>query len=172
MVMWVIAAASGRGFGTPLIQMIARAFLPIDAALNRCGIPRSRVTVASFFFLWILYALLITVILSAFILRSIPEPFWFVMSLGHGLQLLIRLFPGFFTIVIIAGALLSWVSPDPSNPVVQTIYGISEPLLAPFRRFVPLLGGLDISPIFAILAFQFLGRIALELVNSALRAFQ
>ena len=85
------------------------------------------------------------------------------------MMLVLGLFPDFFSIVIIIGALLSWVSPDPYNPVVQAIYGISEPLLRPFRRFVPLLGGLDISPIFALLCFQILGRLGQQLISDFMR---
>jgi YggT family protein len=60
---------------------------------------------------------------------------------------------GFFTIVIIINALLSWVSPDPLNPVVQLITLISAPIIEPVRRVIPPLGGMiDISPIIAIIA--------------------
>ncbi len=85
-------------------------------------------------------------------------------------MLIFSLFPGFFSIVIIIGALLSWVSPDPYNPIVQTIYSISEPLLEPFRRFVPYLGGLDISPILALICFQVLGKLGQRLVAGVLAA--
>jgi YggT family protein len=95
---------------------------------------------------------------------SIHTSFSVIHGLGEGLILALSLFTGFFTLIIIIGALLSWVSPDPNNPIVQLIYGISEPLLAPFRRVVPSLGGLDISPIIAILCFQILGGIGQRLV--------
>ena len=59
--------------------------------------------------------------------------------------------------LIIIRALLSWVSPDPYNPVVQFLYKTTEPLLAPFRRLVPAYSiGIDISPIFALLFIWFL----------------
>jgi YggT family protein len=170
MVMWVIAVVSGRGYGTSLIHMMARAFLPIDAALGRLGIPRSWFTAGAFLFLWILHGLLVAATISLLILQTIPTPSLLAMSLGEGLKLVFQLFPGFFSILIIIGALLSWVSPDPHNPIVQTIYGISEPLLAPFRRLVPSLGGLDITPIFAILAFQLIGRFGLEVVHGLMKA--
>jgi YggT family protein len=174
MVMWVLAVVAGRGYGTSLIHVMARAFLPIDSALGRMGIPRSRFNIAAFFFLWILYALLNVAALSLMILQAPPTPLWLVHELGQGLLLLIGLFPlpGFFSLVIIVGALLSWVSPDPYNPIVQTIYGISEPLLAPFRRFVPGLGGIDISPIVALVAFQLLGALAQQLVVGLMKAMQ
>jgi len=59
-------------------------------------------------------------------------------------------------IVVIARAVLSWVSPDPYNPVVRVINQLSEPLLFPVRRRVPYLGGIDFSPMIVLLAIVFL----------------
>ena len=59
--------------------------------------------------------------------------------------------------LVIIRALLSWVSPDPYNVIVQFLYKVTEPLLAPFRRLVPAYAiGIDLSPIFALLAIWFL----------------
>ena len=59
--------------------------------------------------------------------------------------------------LIIIRALLSWVNPDPYNVIVQFIYKVTEPLLAPFRRLVPAYAiGIDLSPIFALLTIWFL----------------
>jgi len=59
--------------------------------------------------------------------------------------------------VIIIRALLSWVSPDPYNPIVQFLYSITEPLLYRVRQMVPMSGmGIDFSPILVILAIVFL----------------
>jgi len=58
--------------------------------------------------------------------------------------------------LIIIRALLSWVNPDPYNPIVRFLYGITEPVLARIRRFLPPLGGIDLSPLVAILAIVFL----------------
>jgi len=76
-------------------------------------------------------------------------------------------------LVVIARAVLSWVSPDPYNPIVRVIIQISEPLLYPIRSRLPILGGLDISPMLLILAVVFLDnflvpslqRIALNLLS-------
>jgi len=59
-------------------------------------------------------------------------------------------------IVVIARAVLSWVSPDPYNPVVRIIHQLSEPILFPIRRRVPYLGGMDLSPILVLMAIFFL----------------
>lgn len=59
--------------------------------------------------------------------------------------------------LVIIRALISWVSPDPYNPIVQFLYKTTEPILAPFRRLVPVYNiGLDISPIFALIFIWFL----------------
>ena len=59
-------------------------------------------------------------------------------------------------IVIIARAILSWVSPDPYNPIVRIINQLSEPILFPIRRRVPYMGGIDWSPIIALMIIYFL----------------
>ena len=62
-----------------------------------------------------------------------------------------------YMLIIIARALLSWVNPDPYNPIVRFLYNITEPVLGWVRRRVPIVfGGLDLSPILVILAIMFL----------------
>jgi YggT family protein len=59
--------------------------------------------------------------------------------------------------VIIIGALLSWVQPDPYNPIVQMIYRLTEPAYEFVRRFIPTaFGGIDLAPIILIFGIQFL----------------
>ena len=59
--------------------------------------------------------------------------------------------------LLIIRALLSWVSPDPRNPVVQFLVRVTEPVLHPIRRLVPTWRmGIDLSPVVAILAIYFL----------------
>jgi YggT family protein len=61
--------------------------------------------------------------------------------------------------VIIARALLSWVNPDPYNPIVRFLYTITEPVLYWVRRRVPVLfGGLDLAPLVVLLGIIFLQR--------------
>jgi len=61
-----------------------------------------------------------------------------------------------FMWIIIARAVLSWVNPDPYNPIVRFIYNVTEPVLQPVRSRVPAFGGLDLSPFLVILAVIFL----------------
>lgn len=77
-----------------------------------------------------------------------------------------------FTILgfaIIARALLSWIQIDPYNPIIQVLFQITEPILAPLRRFIPPIGGMmDITPIVALIILQILQAI----VDSAFRYYR
>ena len=62
-----------------------------------------------------------------------------------------------YMVIIIIRALLSWVNPDPYNPIVRFLYNITEPVLYRVRKAVPLFaGGIDFSPMIVILALMFL----------------
>ncbi len=59
--------------------------------------------------------------------------------------------------IVIIAALISWVNPDPYNPIVRFLYGVTEPVFGFVRRILPLPPmGIDISPIIVILAIVFL----------------
>jgi len=59
--------------------------------------------------------------------------------------------------IIIARAILSWVSPDPFNPIVRFLYRVTEPVLRPIRYRLPTLSmGLDLSPMVVILVIYLL----------------
>ncbi len=62
-----------------------------------------------------------------------------------------------FMIITIARAVLSWVSPDPYNPIVRFIHNVTEPVLYQIRKRLPMMfGGMDFSPIAVILIIIFL----------------
>ena len=60
--------------------------------------------------------------------------------------------------LVIIAAVISWVNPDPRNPIVQFLYRTTEPLLRPFRRILPpgRTGGIDFSPLLVILVILFI----------------
>ena len=60
-------------------------------------------------------------------------------------------------IVILVRVILSWANADPYNSLVRVVTAVAEPFLAPFRKLLPpwRLGGLDLSPAFALLAIEF-----------------
>lgn len=76
-----------------------------------------------------------------------------VLALARILELLLW---AYFWIII-ARAVLSWVNPDPFNPIVRFLYRATEPVLRPIRQALPTLGmGLDLSPMVVLLAIYFL----------------
>jgi YggT family protein len=76
-----------------------------------------------------------------------------LLALAKILHLLLSLYMW----LIIGRAILSWVSPDPYNPVVRFLYNVTEPVLYPIRRRIPInLGGMDLSPMIVILIIMFL----------------
>ena len=68
-------------------------------------------------------------------------------------------------IVIIARAVLSWVSPDPYNQIVRIINQLSEPLLFPVRKRVPYISGIDFSPLIVLLIIMFLDNFLVPSLN-------
>jgi YggT family protein len=65
----------------------------------------------------------------------------------------------FFMWIVIARAVLSWVNPDPYNPIVRFIHNVTEPVLYRIRAFLPVsFGGIDLSPIVVFLGVIFLRR--------------
>lgn len=63
-----------------------------------------------------------------------------------------------YTWIIIIAALITWVRPDPYNPIVRALRALTEPVLYMVRRKLPFVysGGMDFSPILVILALQFI----------------
>jgi len=73
----------------------------------------------------------------------------------------------FFMWIVIARAILSWVNPDPYNPIVRFIHNVTEPVLYQVRKKIPInFGGIDFSPIIVILVVYFLRDF---IVNSLVR---
>ncbi len=73
--------------------------------------------------------------------------YYFITAIARILDIVLSI----YTWVIIAAALISWVSPDPYNPIVRFLYRVTEPVLRPIRRRLGVLGGIDFSPMIVIL---------------------
>jgi len=65
-------------------------------------------------------------------------------------------------LAILARVLLSWVQVDPYNPLVQLLFQVTEPILEPFRRVIPPIGMIDISPIVAIVVLQIVQQVLIS----------
>jgi len=74
-----------------------------------------------------------------------------------GIATVLDMLLGMVIFLVIGRAIISWVSPDPYNPIVRFLTQATEPMLKPLRRYIPLIGGtVDITPIVLLLALYFL----------------
>jgi len=144
-------------FRNPIAQAILRLTSPLVVPVRRVIPPIGRLDTATVI---IAIAIQYLTILVLFALQKVsagilPIALTAVVDLA---LLSIRL----FIFAIIIGIVLSWIAPHTHNPATMFIRNISEPLLRPFRRFTPELGGIDISPVFAIIL---LGALSVLLVE-------
>jgi YggT family protein len=97
----------------------------------------------------------------------------FVANIYRALAVILELVSGLLTIykyILIAACVLSWVNPDPYNPIVNFIYRVTEPLLQRIRRYTPNTGALDISPIVAFVLIYVIQIVILDTAIYYLRA--
>lgn len=136
-------------FRNPIGQAVMRITDPLVLPLRRVLPPAGRVDLAS------VVALLLVQLAGTAILRLVAG-----FGLGpaaivaQGLLALLRTVLDFYFFAILIYALLSWVAPGTYSPASQFLGRICEPVLAPLRRIIPPLGGLDLSALFAMIALQ------------------
>lgn len=104
-----------------------------------------------------------------FVLRGqMPTPAGFALwALADFLQLLLY----FYFFAVIVRVLISWVSPNPHNPLVALLVRLTEPLLRPARRLIPPLGGFDLSPIAVLILLELTRILALGPLFGLARAW-
>ena len=90
---------------------------------------------------------------------------YFMIILVKLVQLVSTLLTLYMWVVIIS-AVLSWVNPDPYNPIVRFLRNITDPVYARIRRLLPFIvvGGMDLSPLVVVVAVQILGALLDKLV--------
>lgn len=64
-----------------------------------------------------------------------------------------------YSLVVLAAVVMSWVRVDWRNPLARVVYRLTEPVFAPIRRMLPVMGGLDFSPMVVLLALRVLRRL-------------
>ena len=142
-------------FYNPLSQFIVKATQPLLTPLRRVIPGVAGLDLASLVLAILVQLLLMIVTLTlmgynvgGFILQLLV---WSVIGVTS-------LFLKVFFFALIVSVILSWVAPGSYNPGAQLVNQICEPLLVPFRKLLPNLGGLDISPIFAFIAINLIDR--------------
>ncbi|MBV4461490.1 YggT family protein [Pseudomonas sp. COR58] len=138
-------------FYNPLCQFVVKATQPLLKPLRRFIPSLFGLDMSSLVLALVVQMLLFAVIL---LLSGYKVDVLFLAPWA-----LIGIFALFLKILfwaMIISVVLSWVAPGSHNPGAELVQQITEPVLAPFRRLVPNLGGLDISPIFAFIVLQLL----------------
>ncbi len=87
---------------------------------------------------------------------------FFLGNLVKAVAVILDLVLSIFMWIVIARAVLSWVNPDPYNPIVRFIHNATEPVLKQIRSKVPGIEGIDISPIIVFLIIIFLQYFVVE----------
>ena len=82
---------------------------------------------------------------------------------------LVRTLFELYSFVLLARVLIGWFQVDPYNPIVQLLYRLTEPLLAPIRRLMPQTGMLDFSPIVGFIVILLAEEIVVSILFSTLR---
>ncbi len=145
-------------FYNPLSQFIVRATQPLLKPLRRVIPSFAGLDLSS-----LVLAILVQLVLMALTL----------MLMGYGLDNLVQLlvwsvigvtalFLKVFFFALIISVILSWVAQGSHNPAVELINQICEPLLAPIRRILPSMGGLDLSPIVAFLVLNLIDMLVIR----------
>jgi len=133
-------------FYNPICQFVYRATHPVVTPLRRVLRPVGRFETVAAVVAWLIIVL--KVVLVRALLGTVPGPSAaLVLGLADALGLLIAM--AFWLILV--RAILSFVSPGGHHPALPLIAQLSEPMLAPLRRWLPAFGGIDFTPMLAIL---------------------
>ncbi|MEM7194789.1 MAG: YggT family protein [Pseudomonadota bacterium] len=141
-------------FRNPISQIIVRITNPLLAPLRRvipgvAGIDMAAVV------LILLIGFLKTLILAKAAGGSYPLNALFVISVAETLNTVLWIFIIAVLIVVVA----SWVAPHSRHPALMLTHNLAHPVVSPFRRLIPAPGGLDFSPLIALLLLQLLQKL-------------
>lgn len=133
-------------FRNPIAQGILRLTSPIIVPVRRVLPSVGRLDTATILVAYILQFLLITLLvaLQGRLFNAVP------IAIVAAIELVILSLNLFFFVILIR-IILGWFAPATHNPLTMMLHSLAEPILAPFRRWVPPMGGIDISPILPII---------------------
>lgn len=136
----------GADFRNPIAQAILKITSPLVVPIRRIIPPFGRVDTATVLVAYIIQYLLILTILLIYGQRA-----GFLAIAVTALVDLVLLTLRLFVFAIIIRVILSWIAPGGYNPATAIIHTLTDRILMPFRRIIPPLGGLDLSPLAAII---------------------
>jgi len=153
---------NGANFFNPISQFTLKVTNPIINPFRRF-IPRLGNIDLAILLILILLQMLALTIIAWLKIDAVPNFFGLMIwSIADLIKLLINIY--FYTILIMV--IISWINPHSPNPMTEILHIITAPILRPAQRIIPPIGGLDLSPIFVIIALQV---ILIALINPLTR---
>jgi YggT family protein len=138
-------------FYNPLCQFLVKVTNPVLVPARRIVPSVGRLDTASVVVMFLL-ELIQLVIISQLSQAGFELQFMLLFSLR---KLLVTLLMTYF-VLIIARVIVSWIGSQSRHPLIPLIYQLTEPVLRPFNKLVPPISGIDLSPLFALIALRFL----------------
>jgi YggT family protein len=138
-------------FYNPLCQFLVKVTNPVLVPLRRVVPAIGRLDTAS------VVLMLVLEIFGIWLVSQIGSTAISVQQLlaFGAIKLVMTVLMTYF-FLIIASVIISWIGQRTHHPLVPLIYQLTEPVLRPFRKFIPPIAGLDLSPLFALIAIRFL----------------
>ena len=140
----------GADFYNPVSQAIARITNPLLQPFRRVLPSRGTFDIGALLLLF-LGEVIAIVVLGFLYGQGLVHPVAILLWAPLGI---ISQFLKFYFFAILAMIVLSWIAPGNPSPVIHLLYQLVEPVMAPFRRLLPSMGGLDLSPILVFLAIM------------------
>jgi YggT family protein len=147
-------------FYNPVSQFLVRITNPLLVPMRKVIPTLGKFDTSAVVLLLVLQLLSVLIVVA---LRGVSVSIVAILAftVGELIMLLINV----FLFAIIVQVILSWVSPGTYNPVNAILYSLTNPILQPFRRLIPPLSGIDLSPLFALIALQVARMLILPLIG-------
>ncbi len=148
----------GADFYNPISQFVVKATQPLVSVTRRFVPSIKKIDTAT------LLLVLALIMIKLLILFSVAGfQFSVQQILLKAFYDLVSLTFDIFIVALFVQAILSWVNPDPYNPISVLLRNLTFPVLSPIQKYVPPIGGIDLSTMVALIGLMFLKRLVLSL---------
>ena len=138
----------------PFIIFLNRITEPVLTLARRITPSMGRIDLSPITAIFVIIFIRIFLVGTLLLLSDHLADFQAVFILGifvYSTAIFFRMLIQFLIILIVIWAIISWVSPNPYNPIVLALFAVVDPILRPIQRIIPPIGGFDITPIIAVL---------------------
>jgi len=147
-------------FYNPVSQFLVRVTNPLLLPMRKVIPGIGRIDTSAVLLMFVLQFIMVLIVT---LLRSADVSLLLLLLYSAGELLMLAI--NVFLVAIVVQVILSWINPGTYNPVNSVIYSLTTPVLAPFQRIIPPMSGIDLSPLFAILALQVLRMLIMPLLR-------